>query len=187
LFEVRGVFRGQERALMMVKPPRDFRRAGILEVHDGVFVAIEFRFVEKRTGAMQQAAENKVGVFADSFLIKTREEGSRARPIKTFVVVKNFDSQLVFFPNPNSTAGDCLAYRKFFLSGKGKSKDAVSGDTHARHPGRGLQPKWRDLVVPTELRPGVDRNPWCRARLYVRFACFSAMSPITGSLNICPW
>ena len=38
---------------MMVEPPGDLGRTGILEVHDGVFVAIEVSLVEKRARAVQ--------------------------------------------------------------------------------------------------------------------------------------
>ena len=59
LLEVGGVGGSQECALVMIEPPGDFGRAGILEVDDGVFVAIELLFIEQCAGAMQQAGEDE--------------------------------------------------------------------------------------------------------------------------------
>jgi len=61
---------------VMVEPPGDFGRAGILEIHDGVFVTIEVVFVKKRAGAMQQAGEHELDIVADPFPVKAREERS---------------------------------------------------------------------------------------------------------------
>src|ERR1700683_887953 len=78
--EVGGIGRGEKCTLVMIKPPRDFWRTGILEVDDGIFVAIEVRFVKERAGTMQEAGEDKGGVFADALAIKTGEESGGAGP-----------------------------------------------------------------------------------------------------------
>jgi hypothetical protein len=46
VFEVSGVGRGKERALMVIEPPRDSWRTGVLEVDNGILVAIEIGLVE---------------------------------------------------------------------------------------------------------------------------------------------
>ena len=53
LLEVGRVGGRQKRAFMMVEPPGDFGRAGILEIHDGIFVAIKVVLIEQgsRRGA----------------------------------------------------------------------------------------------------------------------------------------
>jgi hypothetical protein len=43
----------------MIEPPRDLRRTRIFEIDDGIFVAVEMRFVEERSGAMQEAGKLK--------------------------------------------------------------------------------------------------------------------------------
>ena len=55
LLEMRCILRRKERALVVIEPPGNLRRAGILEIHDGVFVAIKIGFVEKSPRAVQQA------------------------------------------------------------------------------------------------------------------------------------
>ena len=42
---------------MMVEPPGQPRMARVLEIDDGVLVAVEFRFVKERAGTVRQAAE----------------------------------------------------------------------------------------------------------------------------------
>ena len=54
-FEVLRILWRQECALMVIEPPGDFSRTGILEVHDGVLVSIEFSLVEEGPRSMQQA------------------------------------------------------------------------------------------------------------------------------------
>ena len=77
----------------MVEPPGNFGRTRVLEINDGILVAIKFGFIKKRSGAMQQSAENELRIFANALLIKTRKQGGRAGPIEALVVIKDFDSQ----------------------------------------------------------------------------------------------
>ena len=95
LFEVRGVCRREERAFMMVEPPCDLGGTGVFEIDDGIFVPVELGFVEERSGAMQQAGENKVGVFANPLAIKTGEECGGAGSVETLVVVEDSDFQSI--------------------------------------------------------------------------------------------
>jgi len=76
---------------VMVEPPGDFGRTGVLEIDDGVFVAIEMGFIEERSRAMQQAGEDEGGVFANALAIKTGEECGGGSTIETLVVVENSD------------------------------------------------------------------------------------------------
>ena len=72
--KVGRVGRREKCALVMVEPPGDFRRTGVLEVDDGIFVAVEVGFVKKRSGAMQKAGEDEVGIFANPLAVETGEE-----------------------------------------------------------------------------------------------------------------
>ena len=70
LLEVLGVGGREECTLVMVEPPGDFWRTGILEVDDSVLVAVELIFIEQRSGAVDQAGEDELGVAANAFAIK---------------------------------------------------------------------------------------------------------------------
>src|SRR5580700_3070818 len=77
----------------MVKPPCDLGRTGVLEVDDGIFVAVELGFVKERAGAMQQAGVNEFGVFANALAIKTGEECGGASSVEALVVEEDSDFQ----------------------------------------------------------------------------------------------
>jgi hypothetical protein len=77
LLEVRCVRGREECALVMIEPPSDFGRAGILEVHNGVFIAIEMILVKQSPGAVQQAGEHELHVAADPFAVETGEKRCR--------------------------------------------------------------------------------------------------------------
>ena len=51
--EVGRVGRREKRAFVMVEPPRDLGRTGVLEIDDGILVTVEMGFVKERSGAMQ--------------------------------------------------------------------------------------------------------------------------------------
>src|SRR5207244_411096 len=95
LFKMFGVSGRQKRALVMIEPPGDFRRAGVLEIDDGIFPAVEFGFIEERTGTVQQSAENEVGILPNALLIETRKQGGRAGTVETLIVIEDFDFQTV--------------------------------------------------------------------------------------------
>ncbi len=90
------VFRREKRALVMVKPPGDLWRSGILEVDDGVLVAIKIGFIEERARAMHQAGELEVHVRPDAFAVEAGKQRGRGRPVKTFAVKKDPDLQKTF-------------------------------------------------------------------------------------------
>jgi hypothetical protein len=81
---------------VVIEPPGDFGRTGIFEVDDGIFVAVKLLLIEQSAGTMEQAGEDEVHIVADSFPIKTGEQGSRASPVKTLVVIKDAHSQIGF-------------------------------------------------------------------------------------------
>jgi hypothetical protein len=81
---------------VVIEPPGNFWRTGILEIYDSILVAIELFLIEQRASPMQEAGVNKLHIVAivDSFAVETRKQGSRASPVKTFVVIKNPHSQI---------------------------------------------------------------------------------------------
>src|SRR5271165_543288 len=91
--EVCSVVGRKKCALVMVEPPCDLRRTGVLEVDDGIFVTVELGFVKQRPGAMQQAGEDEVGVGANALAIKTGEERRGTGSVETLVVVEDSDFQ----------------------------------------------------------------------------------------------
>jgi hypothetical protein len=74
---------------VVIEPPRYAGRRRVLEIDDGVFVALELFLIEKRSGTMHQANVLKFGVLANAFPVKPRKKCSRTGSIKTFVVVKD--------------------------------------------------------------------------------------------------
>ena len=73
---------------MMVKPPCNLWRSGILEVDNGILVAIKIGFIEERARAMDQPGELKVHVRPDAFAVEARKQRGRGRPVKTLAVKK---------------------------------------------------------------------------------------------------
>src|SRR5438309_3113588 len=90
------VFRREECALMMVKPPGDLWRRGIFKIDDGVLVAIEISLIEESARAMDQSGELEVHVRPDAFAVEARKQRGRGRPVKTFAVKKDPDLQKTF-------------------------------------------------------------------------------------------
>jgi hypothetical protein len=78
---------------MMVKPPGNFWGSGILEVDDGILIAIEICFIEERARAMHQSGELEVHSRPYAFAVEARKQRSRSRPVKTFTVKKDPDFQ----------------------------------------------------------------------------------------------
>src|SRR5207249_4106514 len=74
LLEVGGIFGSEKGALMMIEPPSDLRGSGVFEINDGIFVAIELSLIEKRAGAVHQAAKAKLDVFADALAVKAGKQ-----------------------------------------------------------------------------------------------------------------
>jgi len=51
------------------------------------------RFIEQRSGAMQQPGEFKIHIAADALAVKTGKERCRRRAVETLIVIENFDFQ----------------------------------------------------------------------------------------------
>ena len=95
------VFPREKCALMMIKPPGNFWRSGILEIDDGILVAIEICLIKECARAMHQPGELEVHVGADAFAIKARKQRGRGRAVKTFAVKKDPDFQKTFLCSSN--------------------------------------------------------------------------------------
>src|SRR5215469_2673209 len=85
LLKMRRILRRQESALVVIEPPGDFGRTGVLEIDDGVFVAVKLPLVKESAGAMQQSGELEIDVIADSLPVKTRKQRRRRGAVKTLV------------------------------------------------------------------------------------------------------
>src|SRR5206468_10690189 len=90
--EVFGVSRSEERALVMIEPPRQAVGAGILEVDDGVLIAVENIRLEKLAGPVHQAAVTELRLGVDRGPIKTGEESRGAGAVKALVMETHSDS-----------------------------------------------------------------------------------------------
>src|ERR1700722_2473524 len=97
LTEMLGVGGRQKRALMVVEPPSEFGRAGILEIDDGVFVAVEGAVLEGLRGFVRHAGVEEFGGGVDALAIEARENRGGRCSVEALVVEANPDSQ---FPLP---------------------------------------------------------------------------------------
>ena len=88
---------------MMIEPPGDFGGTGVLEVHDGVFVAVKLFFVEQGPGAVQQAGENEGDIACDPLPVKAREESGGAMPHQSIYRDRRPELSIVPFNGPAST------------------------------------------------------------------------------------
>lgn len=84
--ELLGIRRRKKRALMVVEPPGNFRRVRVLEIDDGVFVAIEEAGSPRLLRAMGHTCETELRGRIKRFLIKTIEQSSRGGAIKATIV-----------------------------------------------------------------------------------------------------
>jgi hypothetical protein len=93
LLEVLGVGGGKKCALVVIKPPGNLGGAGVLEINDGVLVAVKLLFVKQGASAVDQSGEDKIDIAANALAIEARKQGGRGSSVKTLVVVENADSQ----------------------------------------------------------------------------------------------
>jgi hypothetical protein len=84
--ELVGIARGEEGALVVVEPLRELRGAGIFEVNDGVFIAIEDSIFERTRGFVSHACVKEFGVVVDAFAVEAREDGGRRSSVEASVV-----------------------------------------------------------------------------------------------------
>src|SRR5579863_1543337 len=97
--EMLGILGLEKGALVMVEPPGQLRGAGIFEIHDGVFVAIEDAVFEELGGLVHHACIEEFGVAADAFAVKAREDCGGGGSVEAFVVKADADLQ---FPLPRA-------------------------------------------------------------------------------------
>src|ERR1700733_15090610 len=81
-----GVLRRQERALMMVEPPRQQRRTGVFEVHNRVFVAVKNSILERMRSLVGHSRVINLRVRMNAFAVEAFENRSRGRSIETSVM-----------------------------------------------------------------------------------------------------
>jgi hypothetical protein len=85
--EMLGVLGRQESALMMVEPPGQPRVGGVLEIHDGIDVAVEISGLEKLVGFVGQAGESEFGRGIKFGFDKAAEKRRRGRAVETMIVI----------------------------------------------------------------------------------------------------
>ena len=87
--EVAFIFRRQESALVMIEPPGQPRRRAVLEIDDGVFVAVEeFFFDELLVRFVGKSAKADFGLRADGFAEKARKHSGGCKAVKAMVVMQ---------------------------------------------------------------------------------------------------
>ena len=84
--EMFRVFGGEKCALVMIEPPGEQRRAGIFEIDDGVFVAVEVPSSNGCGGLVSHSGIEKFRVGVDPFAIKARKDCRGAGSVETFIV-----------------------------------------------------------------------------------------------------
>ena len=90
-----GVLGSQKRALMMIEPPGEMRVARILEIHNGVLVAIEKLRLENLRGFVGHAGVSELGAGVKRTFHEAAEEGRGGRAVEAVVVVENPDAHAV--------------------------------------------------------------------------------------------
>jgi hypothetical protein len=121
------VFAAQERALVMIEPPREAPIAGVLEIYNSVFVAIELDIKEQLPGTMCQPLILELGVPPDCIATEVGEY-RRGRQTIEAVVVKEY-------LHPHKALSNKLAC-KIFMFSWGAGKNA----THYHTPYWGASP-----------------------------------------------
>src|SRR5215813_6155364 len=84
--EMLGVFWPQERALMMIKPPCEFRRSRILEIHHCIFVPVENVTIEGMRRFVGHPAIQEFSIGMNAFAVEPRKDGRRGGAVEALVV-----------------------------------------------------------------------------------------------------
>src|SRR5271170_7199066 len=85
---------------MMVEPPGELWRAGIFEVHDGVFVAVECPVLEGLRGLVRHAGVEELGHRIDALFVKARENRGGRGSVEVFIVEADPDLQFPLLSTP---------------------------------------------------------------------------------------
>ena len=92
--KIAPVIGGEKRALVMVEPPSNFGRGGVLEVHNCVLALDERRLVEERPRRLvHQPVVRKLLRRPDALAMEAREQRRRARAIEAVIVVEDATAQ----------------------------------------------------------------------------------------------
>src|SRR5947207_972462 len=83
--ELFSVDRRQKRALMMVKPPRHFRRIRKLEIYNYIFVAVEEACFPGLRRAVRHPCKTELRALVKSLAIKHVKDSGGSRAIKTAI------------------------------------------------------------------------------------------------------
>src|SRR5580704_8791918 len=89
--KISRILRRKKRALMMIKPPSQPRRTRILEIHDGILVAIKHPILKRLRSLMRHPHKMKRSVSIDPLAVKPRKNRRRTRPIKTLIVKEDLN------------------------------------------------------------------------------------------------
>jgi hypothetical protein len=84
-----GVLGAEKGALMMIEPPGQARIRRVLEIHDGVDVAVEHPVFEDLICLVSQAREEEFRIRVESLLEKAAEVGRRSSAIEAVVVIQD--------------------------------------------------------------------------------------------------
>ncbi len=84
--EIFRVAERQERALVMIEPPGNFWRVGILKIDDHVFVAVKQAVFPRLNCAMRHSGEMEFRVSVESFTIEAIENCGGSGAIKAAVM-----------------------------------------------------------------------------------------------------
>jgi hypothetical protein len=84
--EMFGIGWREKGALVVVKPPGDFGRVGILEIDDGVFISIEEAGSPRLLRSVGHSGEAELGGGIEFFLVKAVEQSGGGGPIKASIV-----------------------------------------------------------------------------------------------------
>src|SRR3989440_3400961 len=93
--EVGLVFGTEEGRLVMVEPPREALARAVLEVNDGVLVAVEHRVVEERAGCVQQRRVGHRGVALEAREVEAREDCGGGHAVEAVAVIEQAKSHPV--------------------------------------------------------------------------------------------
>src|ERR1700676_1804281 len=84
--EMLGIFRGEERTLMVIEPPGEFRRIGIFEIDNDVFIAVEKAALPGVHGAVSHSTEMKIRLRVETFAVKAVKKRGRRRTVEAAIV-----------------------------------------------------------------------------------------------------
>jgi hypothetical protein len=85
----------EEGRLVMVEPPREALGRAVLEIDDGVLVAVEHLFVEEFAGAVREGRVLDPGRGRDARAVEAREDGGRRHAVEAVAVVEEAKSHLI--------------------------------------------------------------------------------------------